>query len=423
MTPKQKAELALSQKRQRLGEIAKLEGDALTDEIRAERDGILGAMPDLEAQYQAATLADPERNVTVTDTPDAETAARLELRAKVNVSDYFRAATGRRFDGAARELAQECGIADDGSAVPLELWERRAAPDGDEHRALTGAPSTVGVNMDAITPAIFAPSVAPLLGVDMPMVESGTYATARISTSATAAAKAASGGVPETAATITPQTTTAHRVGGSIGTTLEAIATSGAANFEAALRENIAMVVSDELNRLLINGDTDTDTAEPNGFLDLLTDPTAPVAGVETFMRLAQIQAGGVDGLWAGSLADVGILCGVDTYTVAASKFQGASNAPVEDSAAAYLERVGRFFTANARMPAKASHVQAGIMYKAGRPETRTALVPHWGYVAIDDPYSGRLKGERFFTVSVLVGDLILVQPSAYAQVAFRVST
>ena len=53
----------------------------------------------------------------------------------------------------------------------------------------------------------------------------------------------------------------------------------------------------------------------------------------------------------------------------------------------------------------------------------RTAVCPHWGYVSIDDIYSGSAKGERYFTASVLLGDVLVVQPSAYKQVSFRVST
>ena len=52
----------------------------------------------------------------------------------------------------------------------------------------------------------------------------------------------------------------------------------------------------------------------------------------------------------------------------------------------------------------------------------RTAVMPHWGRFSVDDIYSGASKGERVFTISALVGDVHLVQSSAYAEVAFRVS-
>ena len=44
----------------------------------------------------------------------------------------------------------------------------------------------------------------------------------------------------------------------------------------------------------------------------------------------------------------------------------------------------------------------------------RTAVCPHWGYLSIDDIYTGARKGQRRYVLSVLIGDVILVQPSAY---------
>ena len=53
----------------------------------------------------------------------------------------------------------------------------------------------------------------------------------------------------------------------------------------------------------------------------------------------------------------------------------------------------------------------------------RTAVCPHWGYIGIDDIYSGSIKGERYFSLHTLVvSDVIIVQPGAYEQVQFRVS-
>ena len=43
-----------------------------------------------------------------------------------------------------------------------------------------------------------------------------------------------------------------------------------------------------------------------------------------------------------------------------------------------------------------------------------------WNMISIDDIYSGSAEGERYFTMHVLLGDVILVQPDAYAQVAFK---
>ena len=56
--------------------------------------------------------------------------------------------------------------------------------------AVSAAPSDTGVNLDTLRPAVFAPSVADFLMLEMPQVESGSYATGTITTAATSGAKA-----------------------------------------------------------------------------------------------------------------------------------------------------------------------------------------------------------------------------------------
>ena len=52
----------------------------------------------------------------------------------------------------------------------------------------------------------------------------------------------------------------------------------------------------------------------------------------------------------------------------------------------------------------------------------RTAFCPHWNEISIDDIYSGSASGTRHFTMHVLIGDMILVQPDAYVQIAFQLA-
>ena len=101
--------------------------------------------------------------------------------------------------------------------IPFELWEPAPKEQRDEHRVITAAPASgTGVNLDTLRPFVFAPSVAGTLGIEMPMVASGTYASATLSAAATGDAVAKSAAVPETAATWTPSTTTPHRVGAAL---------------------------------------------------------------------------------------------------------------------------------------------------------------------------------------------------------------
>ena len=258
-----------SRERQRMVELSREE--SLTDETRAELDRIESGTPDLERQLRAATLAveteDASSKVGTRDGGDAEHRARIELRSKASLGRYLAAhLKGRLPDGAGGELAQ---AAVDG--IPLELWDvprpetRRNGGDA-ETRAISPAPATTGVNLDPLRPMIFAPSIADKLMVEMPMVQSGTYATGTITTAATADAKKKGAEVPETAAAFTVETTTPHRIGASLNLAAEDIAATGQANFESILRQHISMGLSDDLDDQLVNGDGSEAGAKNNLF-------------------------------------------------------------------------------------------------------------------------------------------------------------
>ena len=438
MLESQKIERRRSKIRERLGEISKLEGDAYSDEVKVEERSLQDELTESEQRLRTATIAEgdelEQRKAEAGEGLDAEQRERIELRSKAQLSNYLLcAAQGRMVSGAEHELAAAAGV----KGIPIELWdvpvlaERRST----EERAITPAPGTVGVNLDPIRPAVFANSIAARLGIDMPRVASGTYATATITTSQTAAAKDKSAAIDATAGALTVATATPKRVSARLELTLEDIAAVGQQNFESILRQNLSLALSDELDKQAINGDGQA----PNltGMLQRLTDPSAPAAGVATFDTFVAAFAGGLDGLWAGTVKDVAIVAGVDTYALSAKTFrdrvidtgQRGGVSLGDESFADYAGRLYGGWWTSKRMPAKANHIQQAILYRKGRSMAggsagmRTAVCPHWGEVAIDDIYSGSAKAERYITMHVLLGDVILVQPDAYAQVSFRVST
>ena len=376
----------------------------------------------VEKRRRIAIEAEGEGETTAT-TPDSELRERIELRGKASLGRFVLSALkGRIVQGAEAELMDAAGI-DDG--IPLELWDT-AQP---EQRAVTGAPGTVGVNLDRIRPAVFAPSVLPRLGVEMPRVQSGTYASATISTSTTADAVAKGANVPATAAAFTVKTATPKRVSAMLELALEDIAAVGQANFESALRENLSLALADELDDQGLNGaGADNDLS---GLFKALTDPAAPAAGVAGFDDFVAAFAGGIDGLWASRMNEVAIVAGPETYQLSAKKFrdrvidtgQRGGVSLGDTSFADYaMAKYGGWWT-NKRMPDKAAHIQQAVLHRKGRTGIRTAVCPHWGRISIDDIYSGAAKAQRRFVFHVLLGDVILVQPDAYAQVAFRVSS
>ena len=235
--------------------------DALSDEQRSELDTIEKGRPDLERQIRAATVAhedeEKEAETRAATEPDAERRERVELRSKAQLTTYFlNAARGRMADGAESELQAAAGVS--GHGIPLELWdvpiERRDGEGERETRAITPSPGTTGVNLDPIRPAVFANSIAPRLGIEMPRVKSGTFASGTITTSQSATALAKSAAAVGAAGAITVTTATPKRISARLELTLEDIATVGQANFESILRENLALALSDQLDDQVING-------------------------------------------------------------------------------------------------------------------------------------------------------------------------
>ncbi|WP_419942862.1 hypothetical protein [Candidatus Palauibacter sp.] len=279
---------------------------------------------------------------------------------------------------------------------------------------------------------MFAPSILPRLGVDMPVVPSGTYAEGVISTSATADAKDKSAAIDATAQAITVVTTTPKRVATRLEIALEDVAAVGQANFEAMLRQNISLAslaLSDKLDDLGLNGKS----ADPEitGIFGRLTDPSAPAAEVADFDKFLETVVAGIDGLWGCEMGHLNVVVNPETYRHSQTTFRDIASADAGDiSFGTYAaSKLGAWWT-NKRMPAKASHVAQAILYRSGRRleggsrGMRTAVCPVWSRgIAVDDIFSGSAKGERYYTLSALIGDVILVQPDAYEQVAFRLSS
>ena len=309
MTTLQKLRLRLSEVRQRLNEISGREGDAFTDEIRSEAESLQTEYADLETRHRAAIVAEGEGETRATgDDLDAEARERLELRSRASLTAYLRdALAGRQVSGAEAELRDAAGI---GGGIPLELWDVPTESQETRQDAATGAPGTVGVNLDRIRPAVFAASIAPRLGIEMPRVSTGSYASATITTSLSASSQAKGGTQTASAAAFTVSSVTPKRISARLGIRIEDVAAVGQKNFESILRENLSLVLSDALDDAMISGDG----AAPNlaGIFGQLTDPSDPPA-VADFDAFAAAHASGIDGLWSNDLREVGIVCGPAT--------------------------------------------------------------------------------------------------------------
>ena len=346
---------------------------------------------------KAAAETEGERIVETreVEVQDGETRARLELRAKARVTEFMRAfAQGRFPQGAELELQQAAGCNSNG--IPMELFDYQPNRRQMETRAdaPTQAPATGrGSTLDSIRPMIFARAVLPRLGVAIPRVPSGGYATATITTGLTAGAKGPGAVTESTAATITPASTTPHRVSGRESIRIEDIALVGTDNYESAIRQNMMLTMSAELDRLGLRGDPSSNADEPQGLIGQLTDPDDPTAVVDWAGFVAAL-ANGIDGgPWAETMTEVKLLVNAETMRLAERTFQAGSgtDTPGEMSAAAYLRQHSGGFMASSRMPATAATIAPAIRVRMATmgldavDAVRLATCPVWAEVTVDD--------------------------------------
>ena len=423
MTEAQKLTVRSSEIRQRLNAIAGLADDAMTDEIRTEADALGTEYRDVETKLRAALTAES----TTSTVEDAEHREREGLRGRAAFGRYLGAALrGRQVDGAEAEYAQACGVNEAGH-VPLALFEAPAG--GGEYRAdaATPAPSTVGVNLQSVQPAVFAQSVAPRLGIVMPTVASGTYSIPRLTTNTTAGAMTKGAVRESTAAALTVIDAKPRRISARLSLTAEDIASVGTSSFESALRQNMTSVLSEAYDLQCLTGDGEAPNV--NGLLAQMTAPTAPtaVAGFDDFVSGF---ADAVDGLWAARTGDVAMVVNVASYRLAAKAFRDVGTSNGHRGAVSFADyamtNTGGFWTSS-RMPAApasgdAANIAPAIVHRRGRTGLTTAEHPTWASVSIDDIYSDSGSATRHFSLHVLVGDkVLLVQPAAYSRISFKV--
>lgn len=394
----------------------------LTDENRAELDQLENAIPDLERRERnLQAVVDHETEAatveTRTDGGDAETRERLELRSRARLGAYVAAfMRGSVISGPEHEFAAAVGCSD---GIPLAMFE--PIP-GTEQRAdaASPAPATAGTgtNLQPIHPAIFARSIAPRLGIELPMVPSGTYAEGVITTDLTAGAKAKGADAEATAAAITVQTSNPKRISGRLSIRVEDIAAIGQGNFESALRQNLEMVMSESLDNAVINGTGASN--QISGLFKKLSDATAATAEI-TWDTGWGLFTAGVDGKWASMTSEVGMLVNPEVYRKFAGLFRDIATADLGTiSLADYVKQHAGGLWTNARMPDGSSNVNNCIRYRTGQPGVRKACVPVWGNLAIDDIFSGSASGTKFLSMHIVLGDMVLNYADAYEEISVK---
>ena len=393
MTTQQRIELKRSEIRQRLGAIAELEGEALTDDVTSERDGLMTELRSSENQLQAAIQAEAAESAKAVTEPteDSETRERRELRSKARVSDHLAAAlVGRGVTGASAEYSDAVGTP---GLMPLELLESMEP----EVRAVTPGPSDETVSATRPTvPYAFARTDAAALGIAMPMVAPGEQHYPALTTAPPAGPKAADGAAAQTAAAFTLTKRDPKRITGQFLIRVEDIALMP--SMEADLRRGITSAMANSLDAQVISGDG----SAPNlsGLFNQSTN-VAVDGTKETFGTAIERFAGVVDGKQANGFGDIRALIGVATFKLYAALFANSNKGDI--SAYDHLTSKLGMLRVSTRVPAVASSGQKGIAVLTAQDQPVT--VPVWkGVELIVDPYTQAAKGQRVVTAVTLVG-------------------
>ena len=410
-----KLQIEMSEKREKIN--ALLGKEELTDEERAELDALTKRAQEVEVELRAALVADgeaEERARAAFDgtpaTPEATPEAReLErITAAASVADIVASAVAHRAtEGATAELQKHLGIG--GDQVPLELLEVRAATH-------TPAPTDGEPVQSQFVPAVFPGSIAAFLGIAQPSVAAGQSSYHVLSTNLTANVPGAGADGANTAGAFTSAVLEPKRVQGAFVLRREDKARLGP-QLEAALRENLGMVLSTKLDQELLTGD--------DGFMaaanPAIAKPGNPAA-VATYGDFVKGVSDQVDGLYADTVAGVRILLGPSAYKLGLATYRAGTQASPAGGDLSALERVQALsggVRASSHIPAVASKTEQAL---AARATGLTHMVqPVWqGPTLIVDEVTRADSGEIVLTIVGLFAQK-LVRAAGFARVAFKV--
>ena len=404
-----------SKERGRMAELAI--ADNLTDETRAELDGIEKGTPDLERQIRAATTAvETEETEQRTAGPgadqgDGEDRERAELRGKVRLTGYIAAAVEQRAAGGA-EADYNSSIGISGNRFPLELL---APP---EVRTAT-AVDTATMPRTWLD-RLFAGTAAMRLGITMESVPVGSASFPVTAAGATAAQRGKEQVTADAAWTVGVTELKPKRNATRLLFSIEDAARIP--GLESALTRDLRMALVEGVDRAIFLGDS---TANPNAG-DVVGLQTAAITettltqankikGPETLAAFTGL----VDGLHANGLGDLNVVAAVGAWRLWENTIINMANATNNQTLAAFLRLAGLSWSARGEIEdmTAAADFGAFIGRRMGIDGAGVAAVWEAGEL-IRDPYSGAAKGEVALTLCYL-WDFGIPRTSNFARIKF----
>ena len=376
----------------RNAEITLLEGDAFTEEIRAESQKLTTEYMGLQTKLNAARIADPTTEVT----DDAEGRELRQLNKGANLGLIFNAAIEHRAtDGREAEIQAHYKLA--GNQVPLSMLRT-------EHRTtgVTPAPANVGATQAAIVPGVFPRSVSEFLGVNMPTVGVGDAVFPVMATNATVRTPAEGAEAVFTTGSFSGDALTPSRLQASFFHSLEDRARFS--GMDPALRMNLGDALADGLDKQVISG--------TNGLLNGTNLSNNNVSATTTYaLYRSGLLFGRVDGKYAGESGDIRIVMGTATHTHAASVYRSNNS---DSSALDLLQRDSGGLRVSSHVTAAASNKQNSIVRLGMRQDM---VAPIWEGVSLFlDDATQIDEGELKITAVMLYAVKILRAGGFYKQ-------
>lgn len=432
MTNAQKLTIRLSKIRQRLNEIAGLEGDALSEEIRNEADKLTGEYKNAETQHRAAIIADGAAEADARGAfgnGDGEPSEVRALIQRVTLPDYLTAAAaGIGLAGAPVELASALKVPsvgqNGGIAIPWTILETRAAPAPQgEHRAFTDTGDLAGsIVQRPILQRLFGHGIMDQLGVRMDSVPAGRSEWPLITAGVAPAHKAeGTAAADAVAVTFATEVLKPKRLTGKYEFTHEGAAQ--VADLEAGLRRDLADAVQAKMSDQIINGNEGTNAHEVDGFKTTIGAPSNAAAPAG-YADYAGAHAQGVDGIHASMETEVSSVIGVDVYRHAASVYDAGSG----EAGTEALRRRGNSCMASPYVgtATNAGHHVTNFLHAAGpngggvmRGDSVAAMWP--SLEVIRDIYSQASQGVVLTWVTLWDAQTAF-RASAYKRIAFDIT-
>lgn len=377
MTDLNRLQLRQSEVREKIN--ALIAKEALEDAERSELDSLSNEMRDIEPKLRAAIVAQDSENAKANDP------AFGKVKARATLGEYFNAIVNKRpLEGAPAEMNREMKL--EGNQVP---WEMFVDPEVEMRAATQTSNYDGGLTPRPVIPRLFAPGVMDALGVRLDSVPAGETEYVILTSGPAPTMQAEGGTIPMAAAsTFTTQTLKPRRIGASIEFSRELLAS--VSGIEAALRMDLVSSMRDQMNRRVLVGSGAPDV---EGIFNRIAKPSVPtaVAKYDDFVKTPSL---GVDGIFAQTAGDIGIVMNPEIYQFASGLIQAGSG----ESAIMGMSRVARSVVSSAFVPKAPTsntraHVGEVVLSASGVPGSHLGAI--WqGVTLITDEVTLADKGE-----------------------------